>query len=144
MKKKISAILASLMALMLALIAASCGGKPTLDKWYEENKTMFDEQMDAANAHSEDNGSTFEIKVEDSHILAYNYTLTEEFPTDDEYNLGRLSAVYDSMYNSFGITFSNLYSRIQNETRTEDIIIRLAVYNPDGTQLYSRDYTGAE
>lgn len=144
MKKKISAILASLMVLMLALTAAGCGGKPTLDKWYEENKTTFDEQMDAENAHSEDDGATLEIKVENSRILAYNYTLTEEFPTDDEYNMGRLAAVYDSMYDSFGITFSNLYSQIQDETRTEDIIIRLAVYNPDGTELYSKDYTETE
>ena len=144
MKKKISAILASLMVLMLALAAAGCGGKPTLDKWYEENKTTFDEQMNAANAHAEDDGETFEIKVQDSRILTYSYTLLEEFPTDDDYNLGRLSALYDSRYDTFDSTFSDLYSRIQDETRTKDIIIRLAVYNPDGTELYSRDYTGAE
>ena len=143
MKKKISAILASLMVLMLALTAEGCGGKPTLDKWYEENKTAFDEQMDAANIHAEDNGEILEIKVEDSHILAYNYTLTDEFPTD-EYNLGRLSALYDSKFSTFDTTFSDLYSRIQDETKTKDIIIRLAVVNPDGAVLYSKDYTGAE
>ena len=144
MKKQISVIMVSLMVLMLALTAAGCGGRPTLDKWYEENKVTFDEQMDAANTRAEGSGETLEIRVEDSHILAYNYTLTEEFPTDDEYNLGRLSELYDSRYDTFDSTFSNLYSRLQDETRTKDIIIRLAVYNPDGTELYSRDYTGAE
>ena len=138
MKKKASAVLASLTVLMLVLIAAGCGSKPSLDEWYSDNKAMFDEEV--ASIDPDISGYTYEVMVIDSNVLLYKRTLLMSYPTDAD-NLAVLTEVYDAQFDTYKIRYSQLLEQMKEETGTKNIVIRLAAFNPDGTELYSRDYT---
>ena len=138
MKRKLPAVLGILMVLALGIMAAGCNSKPSLEEWYTENKAMFDEE-----AAIEAKGYTCEIMVTDSNVLLYQHNLSEVYPTDDE-NLAALTTLYDSKFSSYENHYSELLAQMNEETGTKDIVIRLAVVNPDGAVLYSKDYTGAE
>lgn len=138
MKKKLSTLLAALMVLTMAFAIAGCGSKPTLEDWYNKNADQFQEITDAVN--SQDMGCTMEIVVEDTNALVFRYTLDEAFPTDAD-SIATLADVYDSMFDSYASTFSELRGEVLDETSTENVIIRLVALNPDGTELYSRDFT---
>lgn len=140
MKKKLTIVFAALMVLAMALAVVGCGSKPTLDEWYNDNKSEFDEMLDAANATASTTGVTMNITVENSNVLVYEYTLLDEFPTDAD-TLSQLAALYDSQFTSLEPTFTELLNQMESETSTTGISIRLAVYNPDGTELYARDFT---
>lgn len=138
MKKKLSTLFAALMILTMTFALAACG-KPTLEDWYNDNSAQFKEITDAVN--SQDMGCTMEIVVEDSNALVFRYTLDEAFDTSDPANVDALGEIYDSMFDSYASTFSELRTEVMKETSTEDVIIRLVALNPDGTELYSRDFT---
>ena len=52
-----------------------------------------------------------------------------------------LTQLYDAIFDSYASTFSSLRAQIADETGINDIAIRLTALNPDGTVLYSRDFT---
>ncbi len=140
MKRNISTMLAALMVLVMGLAMIGCGSKPTLDEWYSQNQSEFQTMLDQANASVESTGISMDIVVEDSNVLVYKYTMTEAFPTDED-SLNALKTTADSQFDSYETQFSELTDQLQSETSTEGIVIRMVFLNPDGTELYSRDYT---
>lgn len=140
MTKKLTMVVTALMVLVMAFAVAGCG-KPSLEDWYADNSAEFQQITDSVNSQSEAMGCTMEIVVEDSNVLAFRYTLTTAFDTSDSANVDALAAVYDSMFDSYASTFSEVRTQIMEETSTENVIIRLVALNPDGTELYSRDFT---
>lgn len=141
MKKKLTTVLAAMMALVMMFAFAACGGKPTLEEWYAKNEAEFTEITDSVNESADAMGCTMEIVVEDSNVLVFRYTLIDEFPADDADMMDALVSVYDSMFDTYEATFSEVRSEVMDETSTEDVIIRLVALNPDGTELYTRDFT---
>lgn len=139
MKKKLSFVLASLMVLVMALAMAGCG-KPNLEDWYADNKETFATMTDAVNAQADTNGCTVEVVVEDGNALVFRYTLTETFDTSDAEAMDYLTSIYDTYFDSYSATFTEVAEQLANETSTENIVLRLEAVNPDGTLLYSRDF----
>lgn len=138
MKKKLTTLLAATVALVAAFTLTACG-KPSLEDWHADNTAEFQEITDAVN--SADMGCTLEIKVVDGNVLVFDYTLTEAFDTSDPANVEALGQIYDSMFDSYEATFSEIRTQVLDETSTEDVVIRLVASNPDGEELYSRDFT---
>lgn len=138
MKKKLTTLVATMIALIAAFTLTACG-KPSLEDWRSQNDADFQEITDAVN--SQDMGCTLEIIVVDGNVLVFDYTLTEAFDTSDPANVEALGQVYDAMFDSYASTFSELRTQVLNETSTEDVVLRLVASNPDGTELYSRDFT---
>lgn len=136
MKNKLT-ILTAMIALVAVFTLAACG-KPSLEKWYANNATEFEALESSVN--SEDVGCTLEIKVVDDNVLVFNYAFTSTFDTSDSANVDALSQVYDATFERYAPTFSEIRTQALDESSTEDIVIRLVVSNPDGTELYSRDF----
>lgn len=137
MKKKLTTLLAAMIALVAAFTLTACG-KPSLEDWYANQEADFQELENTVN--SQDMGCTLDIKVVDGNVLVFDYTLTTAFDTSDPANVEALGQVYDSMFDSYSATFSEVRSQVLDETSTEDVVIRLVASNPDGTELYSRDF----
>lgn len=137
MKNKLT-ILTAMIALVAVFTLAACG-KPSLEKWYANNATEFEALESSVN--SEDVGCTLEIKIVDDNVLVFNYAFTSTFDTSDSANVDALSQVYDATFERYAPTFSEIRTQALDESSTEDIVIRLVVSNPDGTELYSRDFT---
>lgn len=140
MKKKLTLVVSALMVLVMAFAVAGCG-KPSLEDWYADNAEEFQQITDSVNAQADSMGCTMEIVVEDSNVLAFRYTLTEAFDTSDPANVEALATVYDAMFDSYASTFSEIRTQVMDETSTENVVIRLVALNPDGTELYTRDFT---
>lgn len=140
MKKKLTMVVSALMVLVMAFAVAGCG-KPSLEDWYADNTEEFQQITDSVNAQADSMGCTMEIVVEDSNVLAFRYTLTEAFDTSDPANVEALATVYDAMFDSYASTFSEIRTQVMDETSTENVVIRLSALNPDGTELYTRDFT---
>lgn len=141
MKKKLTTVLAAMLALVMTFALVACGGKPSLADWYADNESEFTAITDSVNSQSEAMGCTMEIVVEDSNALVFRYTLIDAFDTSDPANVEALGQIYDSMFDSYASTFSEVRTQVMEETSTENVIIRLVALNPDGTELYSRDFT---
>lgn len=139
MKKKLTTVLASLMVLVMAFAIAGCG-KPSLEDWYADNKETFTTMTDAVNQQADVNGCTMEIVVEDGNVLVFRYALTEEFDTSDSAAMDALTSLYDSEFDAYSSTFTEVKDQLANETSTENVVLRLEATNPDGTVLYSRDF----
>lgn len=139
MKKQLSFVLASLMVLVMACAMAGCG-KPNLEDWYADNKETFTTMTDAVNAQADTNGCTVEVVVEDSNVLVFRYTLTEEFDTSDTEAMDYLTSLYDENFEAYSSTFTDMSNQITDETSTENVVLRLEAVNPDGTLLYSKDF----
>ena len=117
---------------------APANDKPSMADWYAANDAEFRAIEESVNA--EDMGCTLELSVVDGNVLVFCYTLDEAFPTDEE-SVATLGETYDSMFASYDSTFSELCGQVTAETSEETVTIRLVAANPDGTELYSRDYT---
>ena len=139
MKKKLSTVLASLMVLVMAFAIAGCG-KPSLEDWYADNKDTFTTMTDSVNAQADVNGCTMEIVVEDGNVLVFRYALTEAFDTTDTAAMDALTTLYDSNFDAYSATFTEIKDQLAKETSTSDVILRLEATNPDGTVLYTRDF----
>ena len=59
----------------------------------------------------------------------------------DDADADALTQLYDAIFDSYASTFSLLRAQIADETGINGIAIRLTALNPDGTVLYSRDFT---
>lgn len=142
MKNKLKLVLAALLALTMAFALAGCG-KPSLEDWYNKNQSEFQDIEDQVNAQSATMGCTLELAVEDGNALVFRYTLLDDYAVDtsDPAVLDQLASLYDSMFDQQTATFSELRGEVLKETSTEDVVIRLVALNPDGTELYSRDFT---
>ncbi len=142
MKNKMKLVLAALLALTMAFALAGCG-KPSLQDWYNKNQSEFQEIEDSVNAQSASMGCTLKLYVEDGNALVFAYTLLDDYAVDTSVDgaLDSLASIYDSMFDQQTATFSELRTEVLKETSTEDVIIRLIALNPDGTELYSRDFT---
>ena len=115
--------------------AADAGA--TVEEWYNSQIDAIHEIEDQFNAAAD--GFTVSVTV-DGNALVFLYKLTEEFPTDEE-SLAALAETYDSMFETQKSVFESLCSQIKSETGVEDAVIRIAVANPDDTELYSRDFS---
>ena len=140
MKAKLTTVLSIVMMFTMVLVAAGCG-KPTLDEWYNDNRAeLFDKIIESANA--DQNRTTTDIRVEDSNVLLYSVTLLDEFPVDEESYLTMIATLYESKYEDMQAQFTQWLARMQEETKTKNIVIRFTVFNSDGiTVLYSQDFT---
>ncbi len=141
MKNKLKLVVAALLALTMAFALAGCG-KPSLADWYTKNQSEFTAIEDEVNAQSATMGCSLKLSV-DGNALIFAYTLNDEYAVDasDAALLDQLAATYDSMFDAQVSVFSELRSEVLKETSTEDVVIRLIALNPDGTELYSRDFT---
>ena len=120
--------------ILLCVLALFCLGmalmgckKASLDDWYATQADQFQEMTDAVN--SQDLGYTLDIVTADSDALVFQYTLSKAYD------------MYDAIFDSYASTFSSLRAQIADETGINGIAIRLTALNPDGTVLYSRDFT---
>ncbi len=111
----------------------------TVEDWYNSQIDEIHAIEDEINASADQMGCTASILV-DGNALVFLYTLTEEFPTDEE-SLATLAESYDTMFETQKSVFESLCSQIKSETGVEDAVIRIAAANPDGTELYSRDFS---
>ncbi len=109
----------------------------TVEDWYNSQIEEIHAIEDEFNASAD--GFTVSVTV-DGNALVFLYTLTEEFPTDEE-SLAALAETYDTMFEAQKSVFESLCSQIKSETGVEDAVIRIAAANPDGTELYSRDFS---
>ena len=98
---------------------------------------QFQEMTDAVN--SQDLGYTLDIVTADSDALVFQYTLSKAYDMSDDADA--LTQLYDAIFDSYASTFSSLRAQIADETGINGIAIRLTALNPDGTVLYSRDFT---
>ena len=112
--------------------------KPSMADWYTQNEAEFHAIEDSVNA--EDMGCKLALSVIDGNVLVFCYTLDEAFPTDED-SVAQLSETYDGMFDSYDATFTELCDQIMSETSEQTVTIRLIAANPDGTELYSRDFT---
>lgn len=111
----------------------------TIEDWYNSQIDAIHEIEDQINATSDTMGCTVSVTV-DGNALVFLYTMNEEFPTDEE-SLAALAESYDTMFDQQKAVFESLCTEMKSETGAEDAVIRIAVANPDGTELYSRDFS---
>lgn len=142
MKKIHARCCAAIAAIAMSLALAACAGqKPTLEEWYADNRAAYQDIMDATNAQYDVHKTMLDIHVIDDNVLAYDYTLSDDFNITDEDELSRLKSSYDDMFESYSANFAESYGTIVNSVRTKDVAIRLRVLSSDGKEIYSRDYT---
>nr|WP_288625400.1 DUF4854 domain-containing protein [uncultured Roseburia sp.] len=113
--------------------------KASLDDWYATQADQFQEMTDAVN--SQNLGYTLDIVTADSDALVFQYTLSKAYDMSDDADADALTQLYDAIFDSYASTFSSLRAQIADETGINGIAIRLTALNPDGTVLYSRDFT---
>lgn len=111
----------------------------TLDDWFNSQIDEIHAIEDQINASADEMGCSVALSV-DGNALVFLYTLNEEIPTDDD-TLAALAESYDTMFDAQKATFESLCTEIKNETGVEDAVIRISAANPDGTELYSRDFS---
>lgn len=132
--------------ILLCVLALFCLGmalmgckKASLDDWYATQADQFQEMTDAVN--SQDLGYTLDIVTADSDALVFQYTLSKAYDMSDDADADALTQLYDAIFDSYASTFFSLRAQIADETGINGIAIRLTALNPDGTVLYSRDFT---
>lgn len=111
----------------------------TLDDWFNAQIDEIHAIEDQINATSDQMGCSVAITV-DGNALVFLYTLNEEIPTDDD-TLATLASSYDTMFDAQKSVFESLCSEIKSETGVDNAVIRITAANPDGTELYSRDFS---
>lgn len=139
MKKSFSRLLAVLMVCVMAFALAACGKKATLEGWYADNAAEFKEIEDSLNSSTDD--CVIELKVE-GNTLIYKYTYTEALDVSDAEVKEAVVKAFDAYFDAYESTFVDLAEQLSEEAKVKEAVsVRVDVFNPDGTEVYSKEFT---
>lgn len=137
MRKNFTKVLAMLMVLVMALAFTGCGKEKTLESWYADNAEEFKEVEDTLNASTTD--CTIKLTVE-GNTLIYRYEYTEAIDVSDAAVKEQIVSAFDTYFDAYESTFTSLGEQISEESKVKDVTVRIDVFNPDGTEIYTKEF----
>lgn len=140
MRKNVLRILAGLLALVMVVSLAACGGKfDTVKAFLEDPDTKEQLDKSIASMVTDDSMSVTLEGTEDT--LIYNFKFSEEaLAATDEETLK--AALADGLEKEdFVKTFEDIAESVSQVVKAENVKVKVIYAKADGTELASREYS---
>lgn len=140
MKKSISRFIAVTVMLvsMAAFALSGCGTKAaTTADWVgqEEIQTMVQTMSDSQTDMS------ISLVAVDEKTVSFQFTFAQQLDIPDDDTKAMITEAFEQQITAQESVFTDMRTQLVDDTKIEDVVLRIEYLNADGSQIYAKDFT---